>query len=98
MTMHRRSFLTTVGGAVLSGGILATGRSTADGDAEDDDSDTWCVSEARPEDAGDGAPLTPTDDPDFVVDGSTVKSVNVYWQPEATFSDLGFPSAGRRST
>jgi hypothetical protein len=92
--MHRRNFLSTVGGAVFMSGVLATGHTTADSDEEDDDdSDKWCISEVRSEDAGDGAPLTPTDDPDFVVDGSAAKSINVHWRPESVFADLGFPFA-----
>jgi hypothetical protein len=91
--MHRRNFLSTVGGAILTSGGLATGHSTADNDGGDDDSDKWCIAESNAADVDDGAPLTPTDDPDFVVDGSAAKSINVHWRPEATFADLGFPFA-----
>jgi hypothetical protein len=91
MAMRRRNFLSTVGGALLTSGVFATGDSAADSDAEDDGSDQWCIAESDTGDAG--APLTPTTDPDFVVDGSAAKSINVHWQPEAIFADLGVPFA-----
>jgi hypothetical protein len=90
LAMHRREFLMTAGGVMLTTGVFTTGHSPADADG---DIDKWCIAESDAAETGDGAPLTPTDDPDFVVDDSAAKSVNVYWRPGSVFADLGFPFA-----
>jgi hypothetical protein len=98
--MYRREYLTMAGGVALTPGAFFSEKTTTnndgdgDGDSGDND-DPWCVTETPSA----AAPLTPTDDPDFVVEsadsgaGSATTPVEVHWRPESEFADLGFPFA-----